>query len=117
MLTEKDLIQLEKNNLSIEKVKSQIQNFIDGFPFCNIQKPATLNDGIININSKNEQSYIDAFEKSISKGLDIGKFVPASGAASRMFKDLFSVITSYSIHYTKLYDASLLVSSIGGTNR
>ncbi len=92
MLTEKDLIQLEKNNLSIEKVKSQIQNFIDGFPFCNIQKPATLNDGIININSKNEQSYIDAFEKSISKGLDIGKFVPASGAASRMFKDLFSFI-------------------------
>ncbi len=86
MFTEKDIQQIKNKGLTVDIVKSQINDFENGFPFLNIYKPATINDGIVRL-SKNEISvYVKLFDDIKPDTL---KFVPASGAASRMFKFLF----------------------------
>jgi len=88
MFTETDLKQITKKGLTKAKVEQQIQNFINGFPFANLVKPATPNNGIIILNTEKTNEIIK-FYKQESKNITISKFVPASGAASRMFKALF----------------------------
>lgn len=86
MFIEKDIQQIENKGLAAGEVEKQIQNFINGFPFLSISKPATINDGIINL----KDDEVNAFVKLYGDiNPDTLKFVPASGAASRMFKFLF----------------------------
>ncbi len=92
MLTEKDFLQIEKKKTSIDKVKSQIQDFQNGFPFADIIQPATPNQGIITIDEENQAKYVTQYENRLQKGLKVAKFVPASGAATRMFKSLFEYL-------------------------
>ena len=94
MIEKADLNQLQSRGISVEIVEKQIQHFRQGFPYSDIQYAAELGDGIIALNSKEEAKYVDHFEKSITKGTAIAKFVPASGAATRMFKELFSFLSS-----------------------
>ena len=49
MFTEKDIQQIKNKGLTVKNVDDQVRDFIKGFPFLNISKPATLNDGIINL--------------------------------------------------------------------
>lgn len=86
MFTEKDIQQIESKGLTSEKVDSQIKNFIQGFPYLKISRPATINDGIIRLSEKEIEAYIKLYEDLSPDSL---KFIPASGAASRMFKFLF----------------------------
>lgn len=94
MFTQDDIKQLTSKNIDLKQVEEQIQFFIKGFPFMNLVKPATINDGITQLADENLKEFIDVFEKQ-SKSLEIIKFVPASGAASRMFKSLYSFIEIY----------------------
>ncbi len=89
MFTENDLEQLKGKGISVYMAKDQIRNFEKGFPFVKLAAPATLGDGIIQIDNDQLKEYVEFYEKN-SPALDIVKFVPASGAATRMFKDLFS---------------------------
>lgn len=91
MFNENDYKLLNKKQISIEKAKWQIDQFIKGVIPIKIFKPATINDGIEAIDDN--QLYIDIFDKL---SLKITKFVPASGAASRMFKGLFEFSESIS---------------------
>ena len=86
MFTEQDLNQIKKQGLTADKVKSQIIDFETGFPFLNIFRPATINDGIVRLSENEILAYVKLFEDI---NPDTLKFVPASGAASRMFKFLF----------------------------
>jgi hypothetical protein len=91
MFTENDLIQIKKIGTDIRNVEMQIAHFRNGFPFASLVKPAVKGDGI----QVYATSRIDELEKYYDKnrkGLKIVKFVPASGAASRMFKSLFSFL-------------------------
>jgi Domain of unknown function (DUF4301) len=88
MFTEKDLQQLNKQQVSQADVAQQIQHFIDGFPYLRVLKAATVGDGIIRINENDLQTLIADFENYTD--VSMLKFVPASGAATRMFKSLFS---------------------------
>ncbi len=89
MFTEKDLQQLKEKGISVEMAKEQVRNFENGFPYIKLAAPATIDDGILKIENDRMQEYISFFEQKAPK-LDIVKFVPSSGAATRMFKDLFT---------------------------
>lgn len=89
MFAKEDLAQLEKKGISEDLALKQIENFKSGFPFVNLIKPALISSGILNLEKKELDYYVSYFEETSGK-LGILKFVPASGAATRMFKDLFS---------------------------
>lgn len=87
MFGKNDLKILEQKGISLEQVKWQIEQFKNGIKPINLQQPAKLKVGIFEID--NVQKYIDIYENS---GVKPTKFVPASGAASRMFKTLFEFL-------------------------
>lgn len=89
MFTQEDLLQLEKKGITEEVALEQIQNFEKGFPFIKLAAPATTSSGILKMDAKELNGYVNYFEDGAGK-LGILKFVPASGAATRMFKDLFT---------------------------
>lgn len=83
--------QIIAQGMNAETVASQIENFKNGFPFLNIAGPATPGDGINVLTEKELKHFMDTYPAKASK-IDVVKFVPASGAASRMFKDLFGFL-------------------------
>lgn len=101
--TQKDLQQIEAHNLSVASIERQMENFIQGFPFVNIEKPAIIGDGILRIDDSEIQQYINNYENG-GKELCIVKFVPASGAATRMFKDLYDFKSVYDRERNSLED-------------
>ncbi|WP_417876512.1 DUF4301 family protein [Winogradskyella sediminis] len=92
--TENDIQQIEANNLTLSVVNKQIETFKSGIPFTNISEAATLNNGITPLTDKSIQKYISFFDKEKDKK-SLLKFVPASGAATRMFKFLFRFVGEY----------------------
>ncbi len=75
-----------------QTIEYQINRFIKGFPKVKLNRPAKVNDGIIRCSAEEVKVRIRRFEQ-MEQSLDVLKFVPASGAATRMFKDLFSAIS------------------------
>lgn len=94
MLSDKDLQQLKTHGIDKATVEKQIENFREGFPFLNIVKAATINDGILQINDPLLDEYVQEYEQT-APHRKVVKFVPASGAASRMFKALHAFTESY----------------------
>lgn len=89
MFSEKEIEQIEKRGSEIKEVEQQILNFVNGFPYLDAKRAASVGDGILKFTDEEVEKYQNFYiEKSISK--KIIKFVPASGAASRMFKELFA---------------------------
>ncbi|MEZ4809558.1 MAG: DUF4301 family protein [Allomuricauda sp.] len=93
-LSPKDLEQLEKKGISKEKVAHQMQTFKEGIPFVDLVKPAVVTDGILRFSEPQQKELIHYFEEHRGN-LDLLKFVPASGAASRMFKAMFNFLEAY----------------------
>ncbi len=89
--TKEDIQQFKDKNIQIEKVEAQIQNFITGFPYLDIKDAATQGNGILCLNEAEVEQNIRKYNYE-SRKLKIVKFVPASGAASRMFKALFELM-------------------------
>ena len=92
--SEKDVAQLAGKGISRKKVEDQIRTFMEGIPFVQLEAPAVINNGILRISAKQEKVFVERFEDSI-KEQSLLKFVPASGAASRMFKSLFAFLDTY----------------------
>lgn len=93
MLTDKEIEALKKQGKNIEEVKSQIEQFKSGFPPIDLHRQATVGDGILTFSQKEKEELILLFEEKRSNH-QLLKFVPASGAATRMFKDLYESLTS-----------------------
>ena len=89
MFTEKDLAQIEKQGISLETIQQQISHFETGFPFLKVLKAATVGDGIVRVSEEESAALVDEFDAQ-AKNVSLLKFVPASGAATRMFKSLFA---------------------------
>lgn len=87
--TEQDQDQILAQGVSLEQIDQQIQHFVQGFPFLNVIKAATIGDGIIRVPDEQIADYIHRFDAAAHER-DLVKFVPASGAATRMFKSLFA---------------------------
>ena len=94
MLNEKDLQPLENKGITADKLEAQIKRFEKGFPQLRIHSVATVGNGIMRLNEKDINHYIKLWRQSQQDGVTIEKFVPASGAASRMFKTMFAFMTS-----------------------
>lgn len=94
-LTEKDLTLLSEKGISEGKVLEQIDTFKEGIPFVQLEKAVTIGEGISKFSPDEEKSKIEKFEAASKDGLALLKFVPASGAASRMFKALFNFLEAY----------------------
>ena len=88
MFTTKDIKQIEAKGMSLEQVENQLKNFKTGFPFIKLKAAATPGKGLKTFSEDETKELIANYTNSIAEKSLI-KFVPASGAASRMFKHLF----------------------------
>ena len=86
MLSEQHSQQIQARGIAVETFETQLENFKKGFPYLTIEAAATPAKGIKVLSEQEQQDYISIAENY--KG-NVCKFVPASGAATRMFKDLF----------------------------
>lgn len=89
-LNESDIRLLDEKGISEETLQRQITMLSEGFPYLRIDAPATIGNGITRPSHEMEEKSVDIWEKYLSSGAKIMKMTPASGAASRMFKDLFA---------------------------
>jgi hypothetical protein len=94
MFTDNDLTVLSKKGIDKKVIENQLSFFKKGFPFLRIIKEATIGDGIIQPSVEKQKDFLQLWEKYLLGQNTIVKFVPASGAASRMFKDLFEFTES-----------------------
>ena len=92
MLTEKDLKQIAQRGISKEQLETQLKEFETGFPFLKLEAAASVGNGIVTPNENERKEYVDAWEAYKAEGHRVVKFVPASGAASRMFKNMFAFV-------------------------
>lgn len=115
--TEKDIKQIEAKGLTVQQVDSQIDLFKTEIPFANIAKAATIDNGIIGLSENSIEDNVARFDAQ-KDSLDLVKFVPASGAATRMFKFLYKFLKEYNpeeqsinsyINKSKLKEMSLFM--------
>ncbi|TLU97830.1 DUF4301 family protein [Dyadobacter luticola] len=93
MFLDTDILQINDRGSDIDTVKEQVGYFENGFPFLQLSKAATVGDGIIRLTDEEITQLISDFDKKASEGeIALLKFVPASGAATRMFKSLFGFL-------------------------
>ena len=92
MFTPSDLAQLQARGISEEKALKQLQSFATGFPELDIVSAASIGNGVLNPTEEEIDAYVKAWQDYLNEGHTVLKFVPASGAASRMFKDLFEYL-------------------------
>lgn len=94
MLNAKDLEQLAAKGISEKQIEEQLACFVKGFPFLEIAASASIEKGILVISKEEQASYMDAWDAYLAENKKIVKFVPASGAASRMFKNLYEFLSA-----------------------
>ena len=102
MLTQEDLRQIAQKGISEEQIETQLKEFETGFPFLRLEAAASIGHGIVAPEADERQRYIESWNAYKAEGRKIVKFVPASGAASRMFKDMFAFLNaSYDVPTTE----------------
>jgi hypothetical protein len=111
MFTQNDLRQFQSKGIDLKVIEQQIDNFKSGFPFVELVAPATINNGLKTFSEADADKLMVFYDKN-SEDFEILKFVPASGAASRMFKLLFE----FREKYTDPADATVLLESDKGFN-
>ena len=94
MLTPNDILQLKTKNLTESQIDEQLSYFIKGFPYSQLKASASVEKGIMLLAENEQNGYIEIWDDYLKDKKRITKFVPASGAASRMFKDLFSFLSA-----------------------
>lgn len=92
MITTKDKEQLGKKGITESQITEQLKSFEEGFPFLELDAAASIEKGILAPDEKEQEIYLNAWDEYLNSKKKIVKFVPASGAASRMFKDLFAFL-------------------------
>lgn len=91
--TKEDIQQLKTHGLTEEQVRHQLACFKKGIPYVKLAAPATSGNGIIRLNQAQLLNFIEAYDRSTVETI---KFVPASGAATRMFKLLHQFLCTCS---------------------
>ena len=90
MITDNDKALLKKKGITEEKLNGQLLQFVHGFPYLRLSAAASIEKGILALSGEEQQEYLAAWDRYTAEDHHIVKFVPASGAASRMFKDMFA---------------------------
>jgi hypothetical protein len=94
MLTVNDFKLLASKGIQEKQIESQLDCFAKGFPFLEITASASVEKGITAILKDGQLAYIKAWDEYLATNKVIVKFVPASGAASRMFKNLYGFLAA-----------------------
>jgi hypothetical protein len=91
MYTQDDYQELKARGISEDEIEKQLLQFRNGFPYLPISRPAGSGDGILTPREETLNDFVNLYE---SKALNENflKFVPASGAATRMFRDLYAYL-------------------------
>lgn len=97
IFTNRDLEQFKAMGVDAAVVESQVDRFKTGFPFLEIVNFATNGKGIVVVDSSEHDKYKAIWDEYCKTEHSVVKFVPASGAASRMFKDLFEFLQGESL--------------------
>ena len=91
-LSEKDLKQIAQRGITPEQIETQLHQFETGFPFLRLEAAAAVGNGIVAPTEEERKKYVAAWQAYKAQGRRVVKFVPASGAASRMFKNMFAFV-------------------------
>ncbi len=91
VFTDKDIEQINSRGLSPDVVKRQLDRFRSGVTHPRLLKPCTVGDGVVRLSDEDRTRLFAIFEQAVAQGR-VTKFVPASGAATRMFKCLLSFL-------------------------
>jgi len=93
-LSEADFEQIKAKGITLDKIETELLLFKSGIPKIFLERPATLGDGIVKLTPEQFQVYAHSFDTK-KTALKLKKFVPASGAASRMFKFLNEFLNEF----------------------
>ena len=94
MLTETDRQYLAEKHISEDMLNEQLACLARGFSFLDVKASATIQKGIKTILYEQQTGYVQKWDNYLEGNKTVVKFVPASGAASRMFKNLFAFLTA-----------------------
>lgn len=92
--TKEDLKTFKHRDIKAEQIDQQLENFQHGFNFVELSEPATTVNGILRLEAEEEDALLENYEVA-RKNYTMIKMVPASGSATRMFKDLFTFMDTY----------------------
>ncbi len=96
-LQDHDKEQIGKKGISEQRFFDQLRLLKQGVPFIDLVQPCTMLNGVKSLDEIELKRCIDLYEKSLGR-INPVKFVPASGAASRMFAVLSRLLNNYE-HY------------------
>lgn len=92
MLRPEDKELLQAKGISEAEVEAQLNRFTTGFPYLKIKDAARVDAGIFRLSDEETDAALERWHEYLEHGGEVCKFVPASGAASRMFKALFEYV-------------------------
>ncbi len=91
MFTQNDYTRLAERGMDPARAEEQLEAFRAGFPYLAIDRAAVAGDGILKLDAEKAAELATLYGRSVCR-LSVEKFVPASGAASRMFKELYEYV-------------------------
>ncbi|MCM1163054.1 MAG: DUF4301 family protein [Muribaculaceae bacterium] len=92
MLRPEDKELIAQKGITEAEVEAQLNRFVTGFPYLKIEDSARVGAGIFRLDAEDEKAALERWHEYLEHGGEVCKFVPASGAASRMFKALFEYV-------------------------
>lgn len=111
-LSESDLQTLASRGITPEQLEQQLKCFATGFPYLKIYDSARAGAGITVLTDAEQTDASKRWDAYLAEGGRVAKFVPASGAASRMFKALFAFINGEEAQPKKGSDVAALLEGI-----
>lgn len=87
-----DVATLQRKGKTSEQLQEELEMLAKGFPYLKLESAATVGKGILSLDEATKRDYAEVWKEYLASGGKVVKMVPASGAASRMFKDLFSFV-------------------------
>ncbi len=103
IFTATDLEQIRTKEITLEKIAKELSIFKNGIAKTILLEPATTSNGILKLSEKDFQQKAGFFDAHKST-LQLNKFVPASGAATRMFKFLSEFLNDFDIEKESIND-------------
>lgn len=103
MFSEKDIKQIKEKGISLDQVNAQIKRLKNGMTYSDLVSAATIGKGIERYDEKEIKDFIKLYQDR-QDDLSIVKFVPASGAATRMFKFLFQFLQKFNPSKERIED-------------
>lgn len=91
-----DFLQIIDSEIPLNEIEKQLSIYKKGIPKANLNRPAIIKDGILKLTEKEFLNYSSIFD-SKKDNFKLKKFIPASGAASRMFKFLNEFLNEFDI--------------------